>query len=658
MSESDKIHRIKSLIYRLNVFRDEYYNNSKSVVSDCEYDRFFDELVALEKETGIIMSNSPTQTVGYEVKSKLEKVKHSHPMLSLDKTKSTSDLVSFAGDQDCLLMLKMDGLTILLTYEDGELIQAETRGNGEEGELITHNAKAFKNIPLRIDCKEHLEIEGEAIITYEDFEKINSQLPDGEKYKNPRNLVSGSVRQLDSGIAANRNIKFVAWKVPNGEIAGNSMLMNLISVEKMGFDVVPLFIYTNKSSDKENIDKIVENLKEQAKENGYPIDGLVMAYNDIQYGKSLGVTGHHPRHSIAYKFYDEESVSTIRDIEWSMGKTGDLTPVAIFDEVEIEGTTVSRASLHNVSILKDLQIGIGDEVTVYKANQIIPQIRENLTRSDNIVIPNTCPICGGFTIVTKDNDTEVLKCNNPDCKGKLLGRLSHFCSKNAINIEDMSEATLEFLINKEWVKRFYDLYNLNIHNREWISFPGFGKKSVYKLLDNIEKSKNTTLDKFIYSLSVPLIGRTASKTISKYLHGDFEDFYDKWINNYNWSLLDDFGSTMNDSMNNFIRHNCLWIRELANEFTFEKQTENRSGDSVDLSGKIFVITGSLNTFGNRDELKDLIENLGGKVSGTVSAKTNYLVNNDNLSSSSKNKKAKELNIPIITEDEFLQLIGK
>ncbi|WP_099467876.1 NAD-dependent DNA ligase LigA [Konateibacter massiliensis] len=653
----NKVEKLKQLNETLNQYRDSYYNDSKSEISDALYDVLYDELVELEKETGIIMSNSPTQTVGYEVKSKLEKVRHSHPMLSLDKTKLASDLVEFANDKDCLLMHKLDGLTILLTYENGELIQAETRGDGEQGELITHNAKAFTNVPLKIDFKERLEIEGEAIITYDNFERINSRLPEDKKYKNPRNLVSGSVRQLDSEIAASRNIKFIAWKVPIG-IDTNSMCERLMIVRFMGFDVVNYWAYANKSSDRENIHNMIQNLKCRAKENGIPIDGLVMSYNDIEYGKFLGTTGHHPRHSIAYKFYDEESASTIKEIEWSMGKTGDLTPVAIFDDVEIEGTTVSRASLHNVSILKDLQIGIGDEVTVYKANQIIPQIRDNHTRSDNVIIPDTCPVCDGFTIIVKDNDTEVLKCNNPECKGKLLGRLTHFCSKNAINIKEMSESTIEFLINKGWVTRFDDLYHLDIYADEWTKCAGFGKKSVYKLLDNIEKSKNTTLDRFIYSLSIPLIGKTASKAIFKHVNGDITDFYDKLINGYNWTALGDFGATMNESINSFGRHNCLWIKELATNFIFEipKQNAQNYGMNI-LEGKTFVITGSVNHFKNRDELKDRIENLGGKVSGSVSAKTDYLINNEKTSNSSKNKKSKELSIPIITEEEFLSMIN-
>lgn len=657
------LNKMKSLIAQLNLYRDEYYNKANPSVSDQEYDKLFDELAALEKETGIYMSNSPTQTVGYEVKSKLNKIKHSHPMLSLDKTKSVDDLRTFAGEQNCVLSLKMDGLTVLLTYDNGELVQAETRGNGEEGEIITHNAKVFENIPLKIDYKGRLEIEGEAIITYDDFEKINSKLSEEEKYKNPRNLASGSVRQLDSNIAAQRHIKFIAWKVPKIEdeiVNNNSFLLRLNFVNKLGFEKVPLLTYV-KSADSKYLEDMIESLKKEAKAKGFPIDGLVMAYDDIEYGKSLGMTGHHPKHSIAFKFYDDVYETTLRDIEWSMGKTGTLCPVAIFDSVEIDGTEVCRASVHNWSMVQDLQLGIGDTVTVYKANAIIPQIADNLTRSNTLTFPDECPICGSLTKVVKDNDTKVIMCTNEDCKGKLLGKLSHFVSKNAINIDGLSEATLEFMINELGVKSFRDLYYIPFYKEvytKWISTPGFGKKSVDNLRAAIEKSKETTFDRFLYAQSIPLIGRSASKDIAKFCKGNIDTFCDMMTSGAAIKFLeiDGFGQTMYESLMSW--HDKHWIDFLAlkQEFNFSNKETVQNYTDTKLNGKTFVITGSLEHFKNRDELTDKIVSLGGKVSGSVSAKTSYLINNDVNSTSGKNAKAKQINIPIISEADFIKMI--
>lgn len=654
----DKINRVKELVHQLNIYRDSYYNNSDSQISDYEYDTLFDELKQLESETGCIMSDSPTQTVGYEVKSVLEKHRHSHAMLSLDKTKSVSDLIKFARDRDCLLMHKLDGLTVLLTYEDGVLTLAETRGNAEEGEIITHNAKVFKNIPLTIPYKGHFEIEGEAIITYGDFEKINSKLPDDKKYKNPRNLVSGSVRQLNSSIAANRNIQFIVWKVPTD--LGDTYADRFEKARKFGFDVVENIVICKYDSAKD-YDRYTNELKTISIEFGIPIDGLVVTYNNIQYGESLGTTGHHPRHSIAYKFYEEETTTTLTDIEWSMGKTGDLTPVAIFDELELEGTSVSRASLHNISICKELQLGIGDEITVYKANAIIPQVRENLTKSNHLIIPSTCPVCGGITETVKDNDTEVLRCKNPICKGKLLGKLSHAVSKNALNIDGLSESTLEKFIELGWVSSIKDVYQLYTYEEKMIRLDGFGKKSTDKLLTAIENSRRTTWDRFIYALSIPLIGRTASKTIYKYFKGDYDEFMKAWSCGFgfDWTKLDDFGSAIHTSMARFYLDNAEVIKEVVYEFIFENPVSKiTTGNVKDLSGKVFVITGTLIHYANRDELKEIIESMGGKVSGSISSKTNYLINNDVNSSSSKNKKAKSLGVPIISEKGFVNMLSK
>ena len=658
----DKVKRIKELTQKLNQYRDSYYNDSVSEISDHEYDELFDELKQLEEETNIVMANSPTHTVGYEVKSKLEKVKHSHPMLSLDKTKSVDDLKKFAGDKNCLLMCKMDGLTVLLTYENGELIQAETRGNGEEGEIITHNARVFENIPAHIDYTGHLEVEGEAIITYGDFEIINSKLLENEKYKNTRNLVSGSVRQLDSNIAAQRHIKFITWKVPNIEDkikSDNSILFRLNYIKDLGFDIVPFYSYTNCSSDKENINNMIISLQDRAKYLGYPIDGLVVTYDDISYGESLGTTGHHPKHSLAYKFYDDIYPTRLLDVEFTMGKTGVLTPTAVFEPVEIDGTMVERASLHNISIMKSLGIvSKYQEIGVYKANMIIPQIEyaekmDCVSVKESICIPGVCPVCGWNTERVKDNDTEVLICTNPDCKAKLLGKLVHFVSKNAINIDGLSEQTLQKFIDLRWLESFKDIYYLSEHKNEMYKLDGFGKKSVDKLLESIEKSRNTTLDRFIYGLCIPLIGRTASKDIANNFNYDYEQFRKYGIVTH-YKGIDGFGDSMNDSIHDYLRKNHMMVEMLADEFTFI--VNDKSENKVNLSNKTFVITGSLNYYKNRDELVNIIEQLGGKVSGSVSAKTNYLINNDTESNSSKNKKAKELGIPIMSESEFVHMI--
>ena len=647
----DKIKRLKELTGLLNHYRNSYYNNSESLISDKQYDDLFDELQSLEEETGIVMSNSPTNTVGYEVKSKLEKVKHSHPMLSLDKTKSTDDLIKFSDGRDCIISLKLDGLTVLNTYDNGVLFQSETRGNGEEGEIITHNAKVFDNLPLNIPFDRKFEIEGEAIITQSDFEKININ---GE-YKNCRNLASGSVRQLDSNITKNRHVRFIAWKIPFGL---TTYTKGFEIAAQYGFEVVP---YVKYNSSTDNIEKKIEALKNIAKEKSLPIDGLVITYNNVEYGKSLGMTGHHPKHSLAYKFYDDIYPTELLDVEFTMGKTGVLTPTAVFKPVEIDGTVVERASLHNISIMKELGITHkGQTINVYKANQIIPQI-DSVEEDDieitynNIIIPvETCPICGADTEIIQENDSKVLICTNDNCKGKLLGKLVHFCSKNAINIEGMSEATLQFLIDKGWIKSFQDIYKLDYYRQNWKEYDGFGDKSVDKLLDAIEDSRNTILDRFIYSLSIPQIGRSASKDIAKFFNNNYEEFK-MYGTTINYTQIDGFGESMNNSLHKWLSENHIMMEELAKEFTFKNEKNNSS--SIDLSGKTFVITGSLTHYKNRDELVSIIESMGGKVSGSVSTKTSYLINNDTKSSSSKNQKAKQLNIPIISEEDFINMIS-
>ena len=661
----DKVQRIKELITVLNDARNQYYNNSNSPMSDYEYDNLYDELEQLEHETNIIYGNSPTQTVGYEVKSKLEKITHSHPMLSLDKTKATDDLVKFSDGRDCIISLKLDGLTTLCTFENGSLIQGETRGNGEIGELITHNAKVFDNLPLKVSNTHKFEIEGEAIITKEDFEKINSKLAEDDKYKNPRNLASGSVRQLDSKIAKERHIRFVAWKVPYGFTRFTD---GFNYAKEQGFEVVPYILY---NSDKDDINKIIDELKAVAEEKSYPIDGLVITYNDVEYGKSLGMTGHHPRHSLAFKFYDEEVTTTLKDIEWGMGKTGVLTPVAVFEPVELEQTIVERASLHNISIMADLlhKPFKGQEIGVCKKNQIIPQVtwgEKTDSCSANIQfihIPDTCPICGGKTQIIKENDSKQLFCTNPDCKGKLLGKLTHAVSRNALNIDGLSESTIEKFISLGWLTSIKDIYYLHSHEKVMKTLDGFGKKSVDKLLSSIEASRNTTLSRFLYSLSIPLLGKTASAAIAEAVDSDYGTFiHVMTVEGADYFRhLPGVGDSLIVSMNTYFKKHIDDVMDLSTEFIFElpvsplKEAIN-AVDSKKVEGKTFVITGSLNHYTNRDAAKAEILAYGGKVSDSVSAKTSYLVNNDINSSSSKNKKAKSLGIPIITEEELMAMI--
>lgn len=653
----DKIKRIKELTEQLNTYRDAYYNDSKSPVSDYEYDILYDELRTLEYVTGFILNNSPTQTVGYEVKSKLQKVKHSHPMLSLDKTKSVDDVRSFLNGRVGIAMLKMDGLTTGVSYFNGKLVSAETRGNGVIGEDVLHNARTIKNLPQQITVP-NLSVDGEAIITRADFDKINAAIiNEDDKYKNPRNLASGSIRQLDSQVAAKRSLRFIAWKCVNG-IDGNSFLNRLHKMQELGLEVVPHRAVPENIT-KESLEKIIEELQFEAENKGFPIDGIVFGFDDVAYGESLGATGHHLRSQIAYKFYDEEALTVLRDIEWSCGKTGNLTPVAIFDPVDLDGTEVSRASLHNISICKGLQLGIGDEITVYKANAIIPQIRDNLTKSNTLMIPKRCPVCGSSTIIRKENDTEVLACINDACKGKLLGRVSHFVSKKGMDIEGLSESTLEKFINLGWLKNLSDIYNLGCHYDELRHMEGFGDRSVQKLQESIEKSKDVELKSFIAALSIPEIGTSQSKELVKIFH-TWEEFESAGFGAYDFSQLSGFGVVMNRNIHHWF--NTMWnedrIGQMVRNLRIQTvDTDDSAHDKV-LDGKVFVITGSVEHFKNRKGMQEIIESKGGKVTGSVTAKTNYLINNDTTSGSSKNKKAKELGIPIISEQEFVEMIGE
>ena len=558
MEKIDIVKRVKEL----NAASKAYYNGNKPIMSDYEFDCKFDELKKWEEETGIVLSNSPTQNVGYDVVSNLEKTTHSHPMLSLDKTKSVDDLIKFSSGKDCVISLKMDGLTVLNTYENGKLQKSETRGNGEVGEVITHNAKVFEDFPINIPFDRRFEIEGEAIITKDDFEHINTS---GE-YKTCRNLASGSVRQLDSRIAKDRHVHFIAWKVPFGF---TTYIDGFRIAKDYGFEVVPYVTYNSNTDD---INKKIEQLKAVAEEKSYPIDGLVISYNDVEYGKSLGMTGHHPKHSLAFKFHDEEAVTILQDIKWGMGKTGQLTPVGIFNEVQLDNTTVNKASLHNVSILKELQLGIGDEITVYKANQIIPQVRENLTKSNIFNIPDKCPICGQPTRIVKENDSEVLVCTNDNCKGKLLGKLTHAVSRNALNIDGLSEATIEKFINLGWLNSIKDIYNLSEHKDEMKKLDGFGSKSVDKLLNSIEQSRNTNLQRFLYSLSIPLLGNSASKDIAEFCGNNFNSFVGALTEGGKdaFTSINGIGEALGKSIINYWNKHSEEIMDLAQKFTFSK----------------------------------------------------------------------------------------
>lgn len=658
MSDTKK-KQIRLLTLELNRASNEYYNNNKSIMSDKEWDEKFSLLKQLEEEENFQLVNSPIANVGYIVKSELQTVKHTHPMLSLDKTKSVEELKKFTQDKKCVLMLKADGLTCTLKYIDGVLSGAETRGNGEEGEDVLHTVKTISNVPQKIPTTEHIvEVDGEVVIDKSEFNRINLELKKKEEktYKHPRNLASGTLRQLNSEIAAKRRMQFVAWAGITG-FSSNSHEQRLIDLHQMGFKFIPYVIYNE-----ETLEQDMDYLKDFAEANSFPIDGLVMKYDDIAYGESLGMTSHHSRAAIAYKFYEDEEKTILRDIEWTMGKTGQLTPTAVFDTVEIDGTDVSRASVHNISICKKLQLGIGDEITVIKAQEIIPQIRENLTKSNTFEIPKTCPVCGETTEIKKDNDTEVLMCINPNCKGKLLSRLTHFVSKPAMNIDGLSEATLEKLMEFGWVEQPIDIFEIKEHSEELKTLDGFGKRSVEKLLNNIEESKNISLFNFIVALNIPLIGKTASKVIAKLCKNNVDNFTDKLNTNYDWTQIDGFGEEMKKSIHNWYNsdegHTEYWsMIFICNIDTPIGVVDENNANSNILDGKSFCITGSLNQYKNRDSLVQEIENHGGSVVSGVSKKTSYLINNDKMSTSSKNKKAQDLNIPILSEEDFIEMIG-
>lgn len=655
--DMEKRERLKELVSVLNEASRAYYQKDTEIMSNLEYDKLYDELVALEKETGIVLANSPTIHVGYEVLSELEKQPHQSPMLSLDKTKEVPALVGWLGEHEGVLSWKLDGLTVVLTYENGELANAVTRGNGEIGEVITNNAKTFVNIPRTIPYKGRLVLRGEAVIKYSDFNRMNAEITNIEdKYKNPRNLCSGSVRQLNNEITAKRNVHFYAFALvedvlDSAQIAeygfDNTMAGRFAWLKAQGFDVVEHFIVKQ-----DTLGACVMDFAARIPDNDIPSDGLVLSYNDIAYGKSLGRTAKFPRDSIAFKWADELAETTLTEVEWSPSRTGLINPVAIFEPVELEGTTVTRASLHNVSILRALGLGIGDKITVYKANMIIPQVAENLTRSNDLELPVVCPACGKETTLKDVNGVQSLYCMNPECSAKQIKGFSHFVSRNALNIDGLSDATLEKFIAHGFLKSLPDIFHLEQHREEIVTMEGFGEKSYENLMDSIENARRVSMAKFIYSLGISGIGLANAKVIVAHFNQDFEAIASASVEEL--TAIDGIGEVLAGTFHEFFRNEerMQTVRKLLEEIVFEK--EEASGSRT-LSGKTFVITGSVEQFANRNELKDYIEKSGGRVTGSVSKNTDYLINNDTTSGSSKNKKAKELGIPILSEQDFLKL---
>ena len=640
--QMNKIDRIKELVTLLNRASDAYYNTGNTIMEDREFDALTEEVRKLEQETGFVMATSPTHKVGYEVKPELQKVTHNHPMLSLAKTKDWNEFIQYFGNKDVVGMLKMDGLTCSLRYINGELVSAETRGNGEIGEDILHNIKTVKAVPHKIQYKDELIVDGEIICTYDDFK------PFATEYKNPRNFASGSIRLLDSNECAKRPLTFVVWNVIKGFEGENSFLKKLDLIEKQGFTVVPWtssFDWDAK-----------EFLIEQAKKYGYPIDGLVGRFDDIKYGESLGVTSHHSNAAYAFKFYDELVESTLRDVEWTLGRTSILTPTAVFDPVEIEGTKVSRASLHNVSIMKSFGLTKNCTIRVFKANQIIPQVDSADKDGDApMKVPAKCPICGGDTSIRQDNESEVLICTNPECAGKKLAQFTHFASRQCMNIDGLSEKTLELLISHGFLHTYRDIFHLSEHKNEITMLEGLGKKSITNLLKSIEDARNIKLENFIAALGIPNIGLSAAKTISNHFQGNYNRFIEAWRDCFAFAELNDFGVVMSESLDDYL---CKYINEveaLAEEMHFI--IESNLSSNTNLNGKSFCVTGSLSYYANRDALINVIEDNGGKYISSVSKKIDYLINNDKTSTSGKNKKAIDLNIPIISEKDFISMIG-
>lgn len=646
-----KADRMKELVELLNRAGKAYYQDAEEIMSDHAYDQLYDELKGLEEELGVTLAGSPTVNVGYEVLSELPKERHEQPMLSLDKTKDVQELKEFIGSQKVMMSWKLDGLTIVLTYRDGELFKAVTRGNGEVGEVITNNARVFKNVPLRIAYKGELILRGEAVISYQDFEKINAEIEDVDaRYKNPRNLCSGSVRQLNNEITARRNVRFYAFSLVQAEDVdfGNSRERQMEWLKKQGFEVVEYRMVTVDTAEQE-----VQAFSGRIGDNAFPSDGLVLVYDDIAYGQSLGRTSKFPRDSYAFKWADELRETELLEIEWSPSRTGLINPVAIFSPVELEGTTVSRASVHNISIMEELELGVGDKIEVYKANMIIPQIARNLTRSGVRDIPETCPVCGEETEIRKVSNAKALYCTNPECQAKHVKAFSLFVSRDALNIEGLSEATLEKFIAKGFIREFSDIFHLDRYREEIKQMEGFGEKSFQNLAASIEKARATTLPRVIYSLGIAGIGLANAKVICREFHNDVDALIR--ADEETLSAIDGIGGVLAGAFASYFRdedHIKLLLNLLKELEIPEEIVDNTERI---LEGKKFVITGSVEHFANRGEVKELIESLGGKVTGSVTAKTDFLINNDVHSTSSKNKKANELNIPIISEEEFIEM---
>ena len=650
--------RMKELVKTLNEAARVYYVEGNEIMSNFEYDRLYDELEALEKETGVVLSGSPTQRVGFEVLSELPKEQHKSPMLSLDKTKSVEELAAWLGDKEGLLSWKMDGLTVVLTYKEGALQKAVTRGNGEIGEVITQNAMAFDNVPTRIGFKGELVLRGEAIITYSEFERINASISDADaRYKNPRNLCSGSVRQLDPNVTRSRHVNLMAFALvsavdENGESVdfSNSVEEQYLFMKAQGFDTVAY-----KRVDKDNIGETVKWFSEEIKTNDFPSDGLVLIYDDIEYGVSLGRTAKFPRNAIAFKWSDEQAETVLREVEWSPSRTGLINPVAIFDPVELEGTTVTRASLHNISYCEDMELGIGDRITVYKANMIIPQIADNLTRSGNLQPAKMCPACGHETEIKSENEAKFLYCPNPECPAKKLKNFSLFVSRDALNVDGLSEQTLEKFIGHGFIHKYSDIFHLDRFRSEIIAMEGFGEKSYENLIQAVEKSGHTELYRVIYGLGIAGIGLANAKMLCRFFSDDMEKLRTADVD----ALLeiDGIGQVLAENIVKYFRDDAKMsgLTELLKELDIKKQEATDDAPKT-LEGMSVVITGSLNHFSNRKELQELIERAGGRAAGSVSAKTAYLVNNDITSTSGKNKKAKELGVPIVTEEDFIKIL--
>ena len=648
-----KNERMKELVSLLNKASRAYYQEAQEIMSNYEYDRLYDELKELEDELGITLSNSPTVNVGYEVVSELPKERHESPMLSLDKTKEVEELKNFVGDQKVLMSWKMDGLTVVLTYHDGKLYKAVTRGNGEVGEVITNNAKVFKNVPVQIAYQGELILRGEAVIGYKDFEKINQEIEDVDaRYKNPRNLCSGSVRQLNNQITAKRNVMFYAFTLvqADGVDFQNSRACQMEWLKSQGFTTVEYYMVT-----RDTVEDEVTKFSSKISENDFPSDGLVLTYDDIAYGRSLGRTAKFPRDSFAFKWQDEIRETVLREIEWSPSRTGLINPVAIFDPVELEGTTVSRASVHNISIMEELELGIGDRIEVYKANMIIPQIAENLTRSGVKDIPCKCPVCQGETKIRQVGNAKALYCMNPECQAKHVKSFALFVSRDALNIEGLSEATLEKFISRGYIHTFADIFHLDQYKEKIQKMEGFGEKSYKKLTESIEKARTTTLPRVIYSLGIAGIGLANAKVICRELKYDVESLLK--VSEEELNEIQGVGEVLAKAFVGYFADakHVENFRRLLNELTIPEETVTKQQI---FEGVNFVITGSVKHFANRGEVKELIESLGGKVTGSVTSKTNYLINNDVTSTSSKNKKANELGIPIISEETFLELVNQ